>query len=81
MRSLLHRVDRYVTLNNKFSKIPQSAQYVLQLVCEDRVFSSELFLTFLCAVSTIQNVSEQFAPCIYLYFVIFALYPSPRTKF
>jgi predicted nucleic acid binding AN1-type Zn finger protein len=62
MWSLLHIIYIFVILNNKFSKIPQSTQWILQLVCEDRVLSSESMLTLQFAVSTIQNASEQFAP-------------------
>ena len=38
------------------------------------------YFTFLCAVSSIQNASDKLVSCIYLYFVNFALHPTPQTK-
>jgi len=42
--------------------------------------SSELIFTFLYAGSSIQNAIVQFLLCIHLYFVNFALHPTPQTK-
>jgi len=42
--------------------------------------SSELVFTFRYAGSCIQNASKQFASCINLSFVYFALHPTPPTE-
>ena len=42
--------------------------------------SSALIFTFLYAGCRIQNATEQLISCIHLYFVNFALLPTPQTQ-
>jgi len=58
MTDLLRRNDELLQFKinvRKSSRLPQCA---LQLVCEDRVFSSDLLFTFFYAGSSIQNARE-----------------------
>jgi len=41
---------------------------------------SRLNFTFIYAGSSIQNAREQFVSCVHLYFVNFALHPTPQTN-
>jgi hypothetical protein len=71
----------FVTVHNKYSKIPPSASVKLcnwsaKIAC----CSSQLISTFLYAGSSIQNRSAQFVTCTHLSLVNFALNPTPQTK-
>jgi hypothetical protein len=71
--------DYFVTVHSQCSKSHRQLQCMLQLACQDRVFSSEL-ITSLYSGSSIQNASEQFVSCIQLSFFNCVLHPTPQTK-
>jgi hypothetical protein len=72
MTDLLHRNDRFFTVDNKNLKISVCAK-VACCLCE-------LIFTFIYAGSSIQYATEQFASCAPLSFVNFALHPIPQTN-
>jgi hypothetical protein len=73
--------QQYVTVHNKFSKIPPSTSiHFATRVRNSRVILRSFIFTFLCAGSSIQNASQQIVSCIYLSFINFAFRPNPHKK-
>jgi hypothetical protein len=71
--------QKLLQLAKNIPKFHLQPQCILQLVSEEFV-SSELIFTFLNVGSSIQNSSEQFAPCIQISYVQIAIHPTPQTK-
>ena len=81
MTDLFRGNDKSVTVHNKRSKIPPSKSvHFVTLVRKFACCSSQLVFTSLYACSSVQYASEQYAWCILLPFVNFALRVAPQTK-
>ena len=80
MKNLLHRNNKIDTVN----KMVENPTINLTALCNScakiACCLSEPMFTFLFPVRSFQNVSEQFVPFIQLYFLNFAVHPTPQTR-
>jgi hypothetical protein len=77
----LHRNDRFVTLDNKFSlkshcRLQCTCNSCIEIAC----CSSQLIFTFLYAGSSIQSVRARDSPYVYTCFCKTSLFIQPHQK-